>query len=42
MSVGSPLEGPKDEKLHEPPKGEGATPEANNPRTNNLPPHLGG
>ena len=39
MPVGPPLEGHKGEKLHEPPEGEGATLEATNPGTDNLPPH---
>ena len=39
MQGGPPLEGPKGEKLPEPPEEEGATPEASDPRTENLPPH---
>ena len=39
MPVGPPLEGSKGAKLHEPPEGEGATTEASDPRTDNLPPH---
>ena len=39
MPGGPPLEGPKGEKLPEPPKEEGATPEAANPRSENLPPY---
>ena len=39
MPAGPPLEGPKDEKLPEPPEGDGVTPEASNPGTNNWPPH---
>ena len=36
MPGGPPLEGPKGKK---PPEGEGATPEATDPGTDNLPPH---
>ena len=39
MPPGPPLEGPKGEKLPEPPEGEGATPEAFDPGTDNWPPH---
>ena len=39
MPTGPPLEGPKGEKLPEPPEGEDATPEASDPGTDNLPPH---
>ena len=39
MSGGPPLEDPKGEKLPEPPEVEGATQEATNPETENLPPH---
>ena len=42
MPAGQPLEGPKGEKLPEPPEREDATPEAPDPRTDNQPPHLGG
>ena len=42
MPAGPPLEGPKGEMLPEPPKGEDATPEASNPRTDNWPPLRGG
>ena len=37
-----PSEGPKGDKLPEPPEGKDATPEASNPATDNLPPHLVG
>ena len=36
MPGGPPLEGPRGEKLPEPPEEEGATPEASDPRTENL------
>ena len=39
MALGPPLEGPKGEKLHELSEAEDATPEATDPRTDNLPPH---
>ena len=39
MPGGPPLEGPKDKKLPEPLEVEGATPEAGDPETENLPPH---
>ena len=39
MPGGPPLEGPKGEKLPEPPEGEGATPEAANPETE-ISPHI--
>ena len=40
MPGGPPLEGPKGEKLPEPPEEEDATPEASDPGTENLPPTL--
>ena len=39
MPAGPPLEGPKGEKLLEPPEGEDATLEASEPGTDNQPPH---
>ena len=39
MLASPPLEGPRGKKLPEPPEDEGATPEATDPRTENLPPH---
>ena len=39
MPAGPHLEGPKGEKLPEPPEEEGATLEATDPATGNLPPH---
>ena len=39
MSAVPPLIDPKGEKLLEPPEGEGATPEASDPRTDKWPPH---
>ena len=39
MPAGPPLEGPKGEKLPEPPEEEDATPEASDPGTDNQPPH---
>ena len=42
MPAGPPLEGPKGEKLSEPPEGEDANLEPPNPRTDNQPPHCGG
>ena len=39
MPVGPPLEGPKGEKLPEPPEGEDVTPEASDPGTDNQPPY---
>ena len=39
MPGGPPLEGPKDKKLPEPLEVEGATLEAGEPKTENLPPH---
>ena len=39
MLAGPPLEGPKDEKLPVPPKGEGVTLEVSDPGTNSWPPH---
>ena len=39
MQAGPPLEDPKGEKLPMPPEGEDTTPEASDPRTDNLPPH---
>ena len=41
MPAGPTLEGPKGEKLPEPPEGEDVTLEASDPRTDNWPPHLG-
>ena len=40
--IGPPPEGPKGEKLPEPPEGEDATLEASDPRKDNWPPHWGG
>ena len=39
MPAGAPLEGPKGEKLPEPPEGDDATPEACYPGMDNWPPH---
>ena len=39
IPAAQPLEGPKGEKLLEPPEGEDATLKASNPRTDNRPPH---
>ena len=39
MPAGPPLEGPKGEKLPEPPVGEDATLEASDAATDNWPPH---
>ena len=39
MPAGAPLEGSKGKKEPEPPEGEGATPEATDSGTDNLPPH---
>ena len=39
MPGGPPLEDPKGEKVPEPPEEEGATLEASDPGTENLPPH---
>ena len=39
VPAGPPLEGPKGEKLTEPPEGEDATMEASDPTTDNGPPH---
>ena len=39
MPGGPPLEGPKGKKLPEPPEVEGASLEAADPETENLPPH---
>ena len=41
MPAGPPLEGSIGEKLPEPPKREGATPEATDPGTENWTPHGG-
>ena len=42
MPAGSPLEGPKGEKLPEPPEREDANLEAADAGTDNQPPHRGG
>ena len=39
MLAGPPVEGPKGEKLLQPPEGGDVTPEASNPGTDNQPPH---